>query len=486
MAKRASKQPTAIETVIQSLPPQEANYFDRIGWINENELMQLDRAQAALDAGIDVTLIGPVWLNMAIGHKNDKLVELLVKNGIDPGAVNHQGETPLMLAAQEGNGKVVKVLLENGADANFGVGEENVRSALSRAAENGKADIVEALLAAGAKVDHEAMWQTVGGKGAARLKIVNALLDAGADPNGGRHITVLMHAASDASPEVVQRLIEAGADVNACTMHGTAAHRAIEENRADNLQVLIDAGIDLSVPIPGEPSEDYPWQGMAALAYAKHERKSKCLKLLKEIGDDGATPGAKKQKPKSGGPSVAEAWKRLEAALKSRVPEIRKSLKKPATEKQLATIEKKLGVTLPAEVRESYLTHNGQTDDADEIVPAKDEWGEGYRLLPLAEVTPEWEQWKELLDSGEFEGQESDPPQEVRNDWWNAGWIPIASDGGGNSICVDLNPTKKGTLGQLISMSHETGDREVLAKSMAVWLADLAQQWESAEPESDA
>jgi len=62
----------------------------------------------------------------------------------------------------------------------------------------------------------------------------------------------------------------------------------------------------------------------------------------------------------------------------------------------------------------------------------------------------------------------------------------FASDGGGDSLCLDLAPAEGGTVGQVIAMSHETGDRPVLAKSFAEFLALLAQRLEDAEEEEDS
>jgi hypothetical protein len=50
--------------------------------------------------------------------------------------------------------------------------------------------------------------------------------------------------------------------------------------------------------------------------------------------------------------------------------------------------------------------------------------------------------------------------------------LPIASDGGGDSICVDLSPDEGGTVGQIILMCHDDGKRPRLALSFAelCWL----------------
>jgi len=75
------------------------------------------------------------------------IAKLLIEHGADVNARNHQGLTPLHLAAMHGNVDVAKVLLENGADAN--VNDQGLTS-LHLAALGGCADMVELLLKHGA------------------------------------------------------------------------------------------------------------------------------------------------------------------------------------------------------------------------------------------------------------------------------------------------------------------------------------------------
>jgi cell wall assembly regulator SMI1 len=125
-------------------------------------------------------------------------------------------------------------------------------------------------------------------------------------------------------------------------------------------------------------------------------------------------------------------------------------------------------------VRESYLAHNG-SDDAG-FFPKGDV---GYVLLPLSELVSDWKMWKELLEGGEFEGEKARGSPGVRGDWWNVGWVPFASDCGGDYYCIDLAPARGGKKGQVIAMAHDSGARKLLAPSLREWLARFADQLEA-------
>ena len=55
-------------------------------------------------------------------------------------------------------------------------------------------------------------------------------------------------------------------------------------------------------------------------------------------------------------------------------------------------------------------------------------------------------------------------------------WIPFASDGHGDYLCLDLAPATFGKKGQIISFSHESGKRRLVAESFGEWLRDLADE----------
>lgn len=81
----------------------------------------------------------------------------------------------------------------------------------------------------------------------------------------------------------------------------------------------------------------------------------------------------------------------------------------------------------------------------------------GVSLLPLDGVASEREIWVELLDGGDFEGNGAAPDGPVNKDWWNRRWVPVTSNGGGDHLCVDLDPAPGGTVGQMIDLATSQG-----------------------------
>jgi cell wall assembly regulator SMI1 len=172
--------------------------------------------------------------------------------------------------------------------------------------------------------------------------------------------------------------------------------------------------------------------------------------------------------------SVAGAWERIEQWLAAKAPEVLDNLAGPASEQELAARERALGVALPDEFAESYRLHNGQRRD----VPGLTEMG---WLLPLKEAVAQRRVWKELLDGGHFVGVSSEPDVGVRDDWWSPKWIPFTHDGGGNHLCIDLDPAPGGSVGQVILMWHDDPRRELRAGSFGGWLSEFAARLERGE-----
>ena len=180
---------------------------------------------------------------------------------------------------------------------------------------------------------------------------------------------------------------------------------------------------------------------------------------------------------------VGDSWRRIEVWLASNAPSVRKSLRPGAKEGALGKLEARLGMVLPADFAESVGLHDGQKSDAEHgLFPIGDDLlgaMPSCRLLSLAEIGREWAMIKTLLDNHEFDDSKSEPARGVRDDWWNPGWVPIASNGGGDFFCLDLAPAKGGTVGQVIFFFHDGDDRPRIARSFEAWLEKLAKGFES-------
>ncbi|NZA25891.1 SMI1/KNR4 family protein [Luteimonas sp. SJ-92] len=158
----------------------------------------------------------------------------------------------------------------------------------------------------------------------------------------------------------------------------------------------------------------------------------------------------------------------IESWLQQNWPAGLADLSRPASEDEIRTLEQALARSLPEDFVSSLRIHNGQKGIAGYLCPS----GE---LLSSGEIASQWQVWKDLFDSGDFDEYESEPANEaIARDWWNPGWVPITHNGGGDHDCLDLSPTSAGQTGQVITMWHDMAERELLAPNFSTWLQQLA------------
>jgi cell wall assembly regulator SMI1 len=169
---------------------------------------------------------------------------------------------------------------------------------------------------------------------------------------------------------------------------------------------------------------------------------------------------------------MRDVWQRIDKWLAVNAPQILDILQDGASEEEISETEQFLSVEFPDEVKDSYRIHNGQSRGDVGFI-------NGIEFLSLARMRDEWACWKDILDSGDFEGWESESEKEIRTDWWNPKWIPLTSDWGGNHECLDLAPTEEGDVGQIISMWHDVEERKVIADSFRGWLEQFANDLEA-------
>ncbi len=205
-----------------------------------------------------------------------------MKEAIDEGLridePDASGLSLLAEAAGRGLDEAVSLLIDAGAGVNATSGRQK-GTALIGAAQGGYPGIVRRLIAAGADVNLCDKHFTTplnlavnhdSGDCAPYVKIVDMLIAAGADVNGGRHFTVLMHAARGGLPEMVRSLVRGGADVNLLRPQGTALILAVRENKAENVEALLQLGADKSLRAPADsPVKDIAGKTALELAVAK-------------------------------------------------------------------------------------------------------------------------------------------------------------------------------------------------------------------------
>lgn len=218
-------------------------------------------------------------------------------------------------------------------------------------------------------------------------------------------------------------------------------------------------------------------------------------------------------------PPVTHTWRRIDAWAEDNYPELFDQLGEGATQNDLNELEHILDCSLPQDVRESLMVHDGQ-----ERLGMPTGIIFSSMLLDCEEIVQEWENWRkvtsEILDdaaalrspipakptvngassssneasssrshssprnSGSWRQdlmarQSSIPPNAIQKTYAHPAWIPLVRDWGGNNIAVDLAPGPAGNWGQVILFGRDYDTKYVVARSWAAFLAVVADDMSS-------
>lgn len=165
---------------------------------------------------------------------------------------------------------------------------------------------------------------------------------------------------------------------------------------------------------------------------------------------------------------IRSIWKRVEDHYKSVNPVALKSLKSGVGGADIYKASNELGVKLPAQYIELLKIHNGCNDtikDGHRTIVNKDIVKFGiWQFISLESVVRSWQTMVELQEEGYFKSSKPECEEGIKNEWWNAKWIPIFEDYHNNSICIDYDPAPGGTIGQLIHWHASTASRTIVSK----------------------
>jgi len=218
-------------------------------------------------------------------------------------------------------------------------------------------------------------------------------------------------------------------------------------------------------------------------------------------------------------PPVSHSWRRIERWMEDNYTELFDNLCTAATQNDVNELEHDLDCTLPVDVRESLMVHDGQERGG---LPAGIFFG--CMLLDCEEIVEEWQNWRTVneyylsgsgpnplqspqipskpfastssdpaIPSAESQQrnplwreellarQESQPPNAVQKAYASPAWIPLARDWGGNCIAVDLAPGPTGKWGQIIIFGRDYDMKFVIARSWAAFLASVADDYGTPE-----
>jgi cell wall assembly regulator SMI1 len=121
-------------------------------------------------------------------------------------------------------------------------------------------------------------------------------------------------------------------------------------------------------------------------------------------------------------------WRRFENWLCEHAPVFcRWPLAPGASERDVRAFEKTIGAKLPADVRQSYLRHNGSAGVCLLDVVGEGEW------VTLSEAARHWSFFQKIRPDLEAGGFLQTPKGPMKMVHISPGWIPISDDGGGRS-----------------------------------------------------
>ena len=205
---------------------------------------------------------------------------LFLAAGMDANAaIDQEGNTALMVAANNGRAEVVDELVQAGANVN--VTNRQGVSALMRAATREDVALVRTLIAAKADLNHkDSRGETALSFAAARgrRETVTLLLDSGAQPEAIDRAFVA--AAESGEPEIARLLLDRGADVQ--KVGGEALVKAIvQSGRSDR----VNDNVKFILGMVGDVSAQDA-NGWSAVHLAAREGNAALLRLLLEKGAD--------------------------------------------------------------------------------------------------------------------------------------------------------------------------------------------------------
>lgn len=155
-------------------------------------------------------------------------------------------------------------------------------------------------------------------------------------------------------------------------------------------------------------------------------------------------------------------WDRFEVCLRSQAPDLLAVLNPGASKAAIRNAEAAMRVSFPVDFAEFYTIHNGQPRESGGLI-------NGMTLSSLERVIYNWGVLTRVLEEGEFGAAKGQPDGPSKTDWWNAKWIPFAENWSGDHICLDLDPPRRGEVGQVIRYWHADAERNYEARGFREW-----------------
>ena len=284
------------EKVLQALVSHNAN-VNATSQENQTAVLlacaygQDSKTRVLLDAGADPNIAnthGNTCLHYAADDDCPKdVLQAIIAHGADVNAQNQMNQTALLLACEKGDTDIITILLNAGADPNIADMHGNTclhhavnrycskdllqalinqnadvnatnqtnQTALLLACEQGNRDVMNTLLGAGADfsiadMDGNTCFEHIAFNDC-HHEMLQAIIDQGADVNvtNQHNQTLLVLACEQGNIEIIKILLNAGADPNITDTEGnTCLHHAADDFcPKEILQAIIDQGADVNV-----------------------------------------------------------------------------------------------------------------------------------------------------------------------------------------------------------------------------------------------
>ncbi len=217
-----------------------------------------DLVQWFLDQGVNPKMIGDNNQTLLFNSGNGETTRILLNAGLDPNHVDEFGRTPITHAQ---DALSVQLLIARGARL---TGLKN--PLLPQMIQMGKVGAIEALLQAGGKHDHDTIQKALlSAAHSDKADIAKLLLKYGADPNeetgypGPHKLSPLSACTIWGSPKTAKVLLDAGADPNGGKNPGGYLKNAMANGEVEVAKILKAAGArgvsDLAFSIAVRDSE---------------------------------------------------------------------------------------------------------------------------------------------------------------------------------------------------------------------------------------
>jgi len=221
---------------------------------------------------------GLMLIHIAAASNNLALTKALIDKGVDYATPAANGSTPLFCAINSGSSDVASYLIDRGADINV---KKGGMTPMEMAAMNCSGQVIEKMIQKGADPNEKKGRRANPIEMAARSGNIDAakvLLEHGADPNfqDRWHTPALFHAVDGDQPKMIAFLADHGAMIDGVNSNGyTPLMIAAGRGFPDVVQSLLQKGANTGLTGP---------DGKTALQLAEEYGNTRAADVLKNAG----------------------------------------------------------------------------------------------------------------------------------------------------------------------------------------------------------